>query len=597
MSLSFARVLMISALSTLDAMALSQAPEWFMAAPLSNAVVLTWSEVPGATGYVVGRSASAAGLLILIATNGVETSFTDTSARNNSAYFYSITALDADGAGAATVRLRAAPSAAVLDWLPAGAKAEKLAGNFLFTEGPIWMREGFLVFSDIQGNRLYRWTEAEGSSIFRTNSSGANGNTLDLLGRLITCEHNNRRVSRTETNGTVTALVTNYNGIRFNAPNDVAVKSDGTIWFTDPNYGLGQLQPGRYVFRFHPDDPTNTLRTVAVNFDQPNGIAFSKDEKKVYIADSGTPRHVRVFDVLPNNTLTNSKVFTSISAGNPDGMRVDDAGRLYVTTSEGVQIFSPEGQSLDRIRTPETAANVSFGGTNNDQIFITANTSLYGITRKPDLVITALQLLPGNARPGQEVRFLCVVKNQGTAATPQEGSNRVSISIGNETNVFASEPFALAADASILLTIPNELGTPWKAISGANRIYAVADFENRLIESNERNNTTNIAVTSAAPSPDTDGDGSADADEVLAGTDPAAASSVLKILSTGLSPDNQVILQWASRPNANYLISTKRSIENARWIDFPTPISSAGDTTGWTNSIRDRALFRVRVAP
>lgn len=597
MSRSFAWVLMISALSTLNAMALPQAPEWFMATPLSNAVTLTWSEVPGATGYVVGRSASAVGALIPITTNGVETSFTDTSARNNSAYFYGVTALDADGPGAATVRLRAAPSAAVLDWLPAGAKAEKLAGNFLFTEGPIWMREGFLVFSDIQGNRLYRWTEAEGSSIFRTNSGQANGNTLDLQGRLITCEHNNRRVSRTETNGTVTALVTNYNRIRFNAPNDVAVKSDGTIWFTDPNYGLGQLQPGRYVFRFHPDDPTNTLRTVAVNFDQPNGIAFSKDETKVYIADSGTPRHVRVFDVLPDNTLTNNKVFAAINPGNPDGMRVDSAGRLYVTAMDGVQIFSPEGQLLDRIRTPETAANVTFGGTNNDQIFITANTSLYGITRKPDLVITALQLLPAGARLGQEVRFLCVVKNQGSVAMPQDGFSRVSISIGSETNVFSSELPALAADASILLTIPDGQGTPWKAVSGVNRIYAVADFESRLVESNERNNTTNVAVTSAAPSPDTDGDGSTDADEVLAGTDPATASSVLKLLSAGLSPDNQVILQWASRPGVNYMISTKRSIENARWLDFPAPISSTGDTTTWTNGIRDRALFRVRVAP
>jgi gluconolactonase len=149
-----------------------------------------------------------------------------------------------------------------------------------------------------------------------------------LEGRLLTCEHANRRISRTERDGTVSPLVTEYGGKRFNAPNDVAVKSDGTVWFTDPNYGAGQLQAGRFVYRCHPTNGNATVTIVATGFDQPNGLCFSPDESKLYVADSGGPHHVRVFDVLPNNTLTNSRVFTVINPGVPDGMRTDASGRL-----------------------------------------------------------------------------------------------------------------------------------------------------------------------------------------------------------------------------------------------------------------------------
>ncbi|HYG36223.1 MAG TPA: SMP-30/gluconolactonase/LRE family protein, partial [Clostridia bacterium] len=199
-------------------------------------------------------------------------------------------------------------------------------------EGPVWVPQqgGYLVFSDQSHKRMYRWSPTEGLKIFRNPSNNANGNTLDLNERLITCETDTRRVVRMETNGAITILVNTYSGKVFNAPNDVVMKSDGTIWFTDPNYGLGQTQPGRYVYRFNPTDGNASVTAVATNFTQPNGLCFSPDEKHLYVADSDNSKHhIRVFEVQPDNTLTNGRVFATISAGVPDGIRCDADGRLY----------------------------------------------------------------------------------------------------------------------------------------------------------------------------------------------------------------------------------------------------------------------------
>jgi gluconolactonase len=268
--------------------------------------------------------------------------------------------------------------------VPGDAKLERLATGMSFTEGPVWFDDadgGFLLFTDIPANQIKRWSAKAGLTVFRDNANYANGNTRDRDGRLVTCEHSARRVTRTEPDGTVTVLIDRYDGKRFNSPNDPVVKSDGTVWFTDPPYGLpkGEAQEldKQYVFRLDPK--TKEVKPVAADFDRPNGLAFSPDEKKLYVADSGKPRHVRVFAVNPDNTLSGGDVFCTIDVGAPDGIRTDAAGRLYATAREGVHVFSPAGQLIGKILVPENTANVTFGGKNRDELYITATKSLYRI--------------------------------------------------------------------------------------------------------------------------------------------------------------------------------------------------------------------------
>ncbi len=266
--------------------------------------------------------------------------------------------------------------------ISADANVEKLARGFKFVEGPVWVPrdEGFLVFSDIPANELKKWTAKDGISTFRNPSQNANGNTIDKKKNLISCEHSGRKISIQKESGTLESLVDQFEGKKFNSPNDVAVKSDGTIWFTDPDYGLGQNkreQEGNFVFRFDPKSKTTTA--VVKDFDKPNGICFSPDEKKLYVADSGKPHHLRVFDVQKDGTLANSKIFCVIDKGVPDGIRCDNKGRVWSSAGDGVQIFAPDGELIGRILTPESAANLCFGGKNGKTLFITARTSLYKI--------------------------------------------------------------------------------------------------------------------------------------------------------------------------------------------------------------------------
>lgn len=264
-----------------------------------------------------------------------------------------------------------------------GAKLERLATDMRFTEGPVWLAAdgGYLVFSDIPADELKKWSPKEGLSTFRKPSRNANGNTVDHQGRLITCEHGGRRVSILEKDGTLRTLADQYDGKKFNSPNDAVVKSDGTIWFTDPPYGLPRdavkEQDGNYVFRYDPK--TQKTTRVAEGFDMPNGLCFSPDEKKLYVADSGKPRHLRMFDVQPDGTLKDAKVFCEIDRGVPDGIRCDAQGRIYSSAGDGVHIFAPDGKLIGRILVPESAANLCFGGADGKTLFITARTSLYSI--------------------------------------------------------------------------------------------------------------------------------------------------------------------------------------------------------------------------
>jgi len=264
--------------------------------------------------------------------------------------------------------------------VPENAKVEKLAGGFRFTEGPVWIEKdrGYLVFSDIPANELKKWTP-QGVSTFRNPSQNANGNTVDLQGRLVSAEHSGRRVSLTAEDGKVESVVEQFEGKKFNSPNDVVVNTDGTYWFTDPDYGLGgkpKEMEGNWVFRHDPKGKKTTA--LVKDFDKPNGLCFSPDESKLYVADSGRPRHIRVFDVK-DGAVSNGNVFCQIDKGGPDGIRSDAAGRIFSSAGDGVHIFAADGKLIGKILVPEAPANLCFGGKDFKTLFITARMGLYKI--------------------------------------------------------------------------------------------------------------------------------------------------------------------------------------------------------------------------
>ena len=216
--------------------------------------MLSWAVAPNGTGYNVEQAASTAAPLTVIATNISQTTLVVTNLRNGTAYFFAISSATPGFESPDTPRLKATPSAPFLDILPAGAKLEKLASGFQYTEGPLWIpADGSVIFGDVFGNRLLRWTPGSGVTAFRQPSYEASGNAFDLQGRLITTEHTSRSVTRREPDGTITPLVTEFNGKQFNEPNDLAIKSDGSVWFTDPAYNNPQTQPGQFVYRFDPN--------------------------------------------------------------------------------------------------------------------------------------------------------------------------------------------------------------------------------------------------------------------------------------------------------------------------------------------------------
>ena len=271
---------------------------------------------------------------------------------------------------------------------------EKLHGGMRWAEGPVWFGDhGCLIFSDLPNNRMLRWDEMTGRvTVFRSPSNFSNGNTRDRQGRLVTCEHRGRRVTRTEPSGEITVLADRYEGKRLNSPNDVVVRSDGTVWFTDPTYGISaEYEGGKAeseigscnVYRLDPRD--GSLRVVVDDFSRPNGLAFSPDEKRLYIADSGfwpnpeAPHHIRCFDVTDDGQLRNSRVLAEVSPGIPDGFRVDVDENIWTSAGDGVQCVNRGGELIGKIAVPEKVANVCFGGPARDRLFICGHTSLYAI--------------------------------------------------------------------------------------------------------------------------------------------------------------------------------------------------------------------------
>ena len=269
--------------------------------------------------------------------------------------------------------------------VPEGTVVEHLASGLGFIEGPIWHGDS-LLFSDIPNNRIVRWKglpEGPELTTFRTPSGNSNGLTLDRSGRLIACEHSTRRVTRTEADGTITVLAERHQGKRLNSPNDVVVRSDGSIYFTDPPYGLAGLTawkelPFNGVYRL---DPNGELDLLVDDFDRPNGLAFSPDERILYVNDTARG-HIRAFGVAAEGQITNGRMLIDMAGegqGRPDGMKVDIEGNIYCTGPGGFWIIDPAGKCLARVLPPELPANLAWGGADRKSLFLTAQTGLYRV--------------------------------------------------------------------------------------------------------------------------------------------------------------------------------------------------------------------------
>jgi len=272
---------------------------------------------------------------------------------------------------------------------------ERLTTGMLWGEGPVWFGDGrYLVWSDIPNNRMMRWNEETGAiSVFRKPSNNANGNTRDRQGRLVTCEHLTRRVTRTEYNGAITVICDRFNGKRLNSPNDVVVKSDGSIWFTDPRFGIlsnyeGEIAESELPMNvYRVDGKTGAVTVVADGINAPNGLCFSPDEKKLYIVESRSePRRILVYDVVGDGSkIANGKILIDSGPhGTPDGMRCDIDGNLWcgwgmTAELDGVRVFTPQGEPIGPIALPERCANLCFGGHNRNRLFMAAAHSLYSL--------------------------------------------------------------------------------------------------------------------------------------------------------------------------------------------------------------------------
>ncbi len=281
------------------------------------------------------------------------------------------------------------------------AAVERIYTGTRWAEGPVWFGDGrYLLWSDIPNNRILRWVEEEETgrvSVFRQPSNYSNGNTRDKQGRLITCEHGARRVTRTEHDGRITVLLDRFEGKRLNAPNDAVVRSDGAVWFTDPGYGIlmnyeGYKAPFELPTRIYRIDPeSGQAEVVAEEEKRPNGLCFSPDERKLYVADTGAPKGpghlhpIYVYDVAGGSRLSNRRLFADMAPGSADGIRCDTDGNLWASAGwagegfDGVHVFAPDGVRIGKIHLPEICSNLCFGGEKRNRLFMTGSQSLYSV--------------------------------------------------------------------------------------------------------------------------------------------------------------------------------------------------------------------------
>lgn len=282
----------------------------------------------------------------------------------------------------------------------AGESLERLASGAAWSEGPVWMREdGSVLWSDIPNNRMLRWRPQDGMSVWRDQVDFTNGHAREADGSLLHCSHGRRAIVRTRfeaglASATDDLLVSHFQGRRLNSPNDIVVKRDGTIWFTDPPYGIVSDHEGHqadselgdnYVFRFDP--ASGALDVVSTFVEEPNGLAFSPDESVLYVSDTSAAlrtdgsghHHIVAFDVIAGRSLANPRIFAVVSPGLSDGFRIDARGWLYTSSADSVQVYHPDGTRLAAIPVPEKVGNLTFGGPERDELFICASTSLYRI--------------------------------------------------------------------------------------------------------------------------------------------------------------------------------------------------------------------------
>ena len=275
--------------------------------------------------------------------------------------------------------------------------AERLATGFVFTEGPLWHPDGFYYFVDVRASMLYRLTPGRAHEVVREKTGGGNGTTFDLQGRLVLCEGDNRRVTRTSADGRIEVLMDRFDGKRLNRPNDVVCKSDGSIYFTDPGLRVPFAErevPHAGVYRVAPDGATS----LVADFEYPNGLAFSPDERRLYVANTRWAQYIHLLELDARGQMVRRRIFADMSSdetdGVPDGMKVDVEGRVYCTGPGGTWVFAPDGTRLGIIRTPEVPANLAFGGPDLRTLFFTARTSVYTLRVK----------VPGQPQPWYRVR-------------------------------------------------------------------------------------------------------------------------------------------------------------------------------------------------
>jgi gluconolactonase len=253
----------------------------------------------------------------------------------------------------------------------------KVAAGFRFTEGPVWSREGFLLFSDVPNDKIMRFVPGKGTEVFREKSDGANGNTFDTQGRLYSCESRSRRVTRTDKKGKIEVLADKWEGKRLNAPNDIVVRKDGHVYFTDPAFGGWADQRELDFYGVYHITPRGQMEVIAKPKGRPNGLALSPNGRILYV-DNSDERNVRAYDLDRNGKASNERIVVSGIEGVPDGMKVDEKGNLYVT-AKGVAVYSPEGKLLTTIEVAETPANCAFGDPDFQSLYIAARTSVYRV--------------------------------------------------------------------------------------------------------------------------------------------------------------------------------------------------------------------------
>ena len=276
-------------------------------------------------------------------------------------------------------------------------QAERLATGFVFTEGPLWHPDGFYYFVDIRRSELHRFTPGQGAELLRSSTGEGNGTTFDLQGRLVICEGGHRRVTRWSADGRSEVLMDRYEGKRLNRPNDVVCKSDGSLYFTDPGLRVPLAErevPHAGVYRIAPDG----TQSLVADFEYPNGLAFSPDERRLYVANTRWAQYIHVLELDAAGTMIRRRIFADMSSdeteGVPDGMKVDAEGRVFCTGPGGTWVFAPDGTRLGIIRTPEVPANVAFGGPDLRTLFLTARTSIYSLRVRT----------PGQPHPWYRVR-------------------------------------------------------------------------------------------------------------------------------------------------------------------------------------------------